>query len=267
MENYGPLKIFLPQEVCENLIDHLHDDKAALGVCGLVCRAWVPASRYHLFGEADIYLDDDCVDLTRFLELLRTSITGRSIAPYVRKVDVVYEGYNAKTDLLNSLYEALLILRDTTLGYESIALRRVPLNFEDLRKVLPLRRITEVEIEGDVLREFNLFGHLMALFASMPSLQRLLMENIDGFYNDNGAFDGTVLLPQLRTLGICGCNTRAILRPLVTPPMLREVKLDCEDENLHVIGSFLRPLTPYLNEFDMDASYVDSTSSSMKSTN
>jgi hypothetical protein len=78
---------------------------------------WVPASRYHLFGEADISLNDDCVDLTRFLELLRTYITGTSIAPYVRKVDVVYNGYNAKRDLLNLLYEALLVLRDTTPGY------------------------------------------------------------------------------------------------------------------------------------------------------
>jgi hypothetical protein len=98
----------------------------------------------------------------------------------------------------------------------------------------------------------------------MPNLERLSMENIDGFYNDNGAYDGTVLLPRLRTLGIHSCNTRAILRPLVTPPMLREVQLHCDDENLHVVGPFLRPLTPYLSEFDMYAGHVDSTSSSMK---
>jgi hypothetical protein len=213
-------------------------------------------------------LDDDCIDLTRFLERLRTSVTGRSIAPYIRKVDVLYKGFDAKADLLDLLYEALLILRDTTTpGYQSIALRRVPLHFQNLHKVLPLWRITDVEMEGDVLGEFYMFGNLMALFASMPNLQRLSMETIDGFYNDNGAFDGTVLLPQLLTLRIYGCNVPAILRPLVTPPMLREVKINCDDEDHHVIGSFLRPLAPNLNEFSIYADFVDSTSSSMKLNN
>ncbi|KAJ6611308.1 hypothetical protein B0H10DRAFT_2224185 [Mycena sp. CBHHK59/15] len=39
----------LPSELCDEIIDYLHTDAATLAVCALVCRAWVPASRFHLF--------------------------------------------------------------------------------------------------------------------------------------------------------------------------------------------------------------------------
>ncbi|KAH0583500.1 hypothetical protein H2248_009127 [Termitomyces sp. 'cryptogamus'] len=39
----------IPQELYERIIDHLHNDIMSLLACSLVCRAWVPASRYHLF--------------------------------------------------------------------------------------------------------------------------------------------------------------------------------------------------------------------------
>ncbi|KAK7002421.1 hypothetical protein R3P38DRAFT_3042906 [Favolaschia claudopus] len=39
----------LPRELCDIVIDYLHPESAVLCVCALVCRDWVPASRYHLF--------------------------------------------------------------------------------------------------------------------------------------------------------------------------------------------------------------------------
>ncbi|EMD30984.1 hypothetical protein CERSUDRAFT_60622, partial [Gelatoporia subvermispora B] len=38
-----------PPELTDRVIDYLHDDNTALGNCGLVCRAWLPSSRMHLF--------------------------------------------------------------------------------------------------------------------------------------------------------------------------------------------------------------------------
>ncbi|KAJ7279466.1 hypothetical protein C8J57DRAFT_1464865 [Mycena rebaudengoi] len=39
----------LPRELCDSIVDQLHAEPAALGNCALVCRAWVPSSRFHLF--------------------------------------------------------------------------------------------------------------------------------------------------------------------------------------------------------------------------
>ena len=38
----------LPPELIDNVIDLLSDDNETLATCALVCKSWVPASRYHL---------------------------------------------------------------------------------------------------------------------------------------------------------------------------------------------------------------------------
>ncbi|KAF8218062.1 hypothetical protein K438DRAFT_1451511, partial [Mycena galopus ATCC 62051] len=38
-----------PPELEDALIDFCHEDHATLATCGLVCRDWLPTSRYHLF--------------------------------------------------------------------------------------------------------------------------------------------------------------------------------------------------------------------------
>jgi hypothetical protein len=42
-------RIRLPPELIDLVIDALHDDRATLKICALVCRSWVYASRHHLF--------------------------------------------------------------------------------------------------------------------------------------------------------------------------------------------------------------------------
>jgi hypothetical protein len=38
----------LPLELYDRIIDHLHCDQVTLKTCALVCKSWLPASRYHL---------------------------------------------------------------------------------------------------------------------------------------------------------------------------------------------------------------------------
>ncbi|EMD37467.1 hypothetical protein CERSUDRAFT_114108 [Gelatoporia subvermispora B] len=39
----------IPPETTDRIIDHLHYDRPTLRHCALVCHAWLPASRFHLF--------------------------------------------------------------------------------------------------------------------------------------------------------------------------------------------------------------------------
>jgi len=48
----------IPQEIIDQFIDYLYDDREALMTCALVCRAWVPSSRYHLFGHVSIWVSE-----------------------------------------------------------------------------------------------------------------------------------------------------------------------------------------------------------------
>ncbi|KAK7051540.1 hypothetical protein VNI00_004518 [Paramarasmius palmivorus] len=45
-----PTPVF-PPELCDLIIDHLHNDSASLLACALVCKSWLPRSRSHLFPE------------------------------------------------------------------------------------------------------------------------------------------------------------------------------------------------------------------------
>ncbi|KAF8907941.1 hypothetical protein CPB84DRAFT_1768214 [Gymnopilus junonius] len=44
----------LPQELVDHIIDHLHDELMTLQNCARVCRAWTPASRFHLFAKVSL---------------------------------------------------------------------------------------------------------------------------------------------------------------------------------------------------------------------
>jgi len=39
----------IPNEIQDRILDFLHDSKPALRACALVCKTWLPTSRYHLF--------------------------------------------------------------------------------------------------------------------------------------------------------------------------------------------------------------------------
>jgi hypothetical protein len=58
-----------PQELEDQVIDHMHKDKQALGTCGLVSKAWLRSSRHHLF--STVILRDN--NWEEFLRLLGSS--------------------------------------------------------------------------------------------------------------------------------------------------------------------------------------------------
>lgn len=71
-----------PGEIVDRFIDYLHDDRASLSQCGLVCREWTPSSRYHLFGYLAIKLSDNETTLAVLCS------PKSSIPRYVRHVTV-----------------------------------------------------------------------------------------------------------------------------------------------------------------------------------
>ncbi|KAH9923252.1 uncharacterized protein B0H18DRAFT_474185 [Fomitopsis serialis] len=60
----------LPLEIQEQVLDHLHDDPSALEACSLVCSAWLPTARLHLFRTVKLRTVRDCL---RFLAVLEST--------------------------------------------------------------------------------------------------------------------------------------------------------------------------------------------------
>lgn len=59
-----------PPELIDIIIDHLHADNKSLAACTLVCRSWLPSSRYHLFSTITVIAHPQLSfwPLIRFLE-------------------------------------------------------------------------------------------------------------------------------------------------------------------------------------------------------
>ncbi|KAF9000414.1 hypothetical protein BDQ17DRAFT_1359569 [Cyathus striatus] len=84
---------YLPQELVDNILDHLHDDYQSLSSCSLVCRAWLPSSRLHLFSKISlkaaaphapsIYPPQD-----RCRRLYRMLLRSPEIIPCIRELEI-----------------------------------------------------------------------------------------------------------------------------------------------------------------------------------
>lgn len=72
----------LPSEITDAIIDYLHDDKASLAACGLICRTWLPSSRYHLFSNITLSINS----IRSFAELLQNPFN--NVALMVRHLTV-----------------------------------------------------------------------------------------------------------------------------------------------------------------------------------
>lgn len=85
----------LPQELVDSVIDHCHDDPMTLRSCALVCNAWLPSSRSHIFHSITLQPPDKptkksffvrkLTDTQRLLRMLQFS---PEIALYVRNLSI-----------------------------------------------------------------------------------------------------------------------------------------------------------------------------------
>lgn len=78
----------LPQELIELIIDFAHDDPRTLRSCALVCRAWLPSSRYHLFSSIIVRLrkTSEITQIKNDLLRFDTGPSELSILNYARRL-------------------------------------------------------------------------------------------------------------------------------------------------------------------------------------
>lgn len=154
-----------PLEIIDQIIDHLHADRNALGACGLVCRDWLPCSRFHLFESVHLHSNNALTFITL------TDSPDCTLIPYVRDLDLA-EGRG------HSPYDKKWL---------NNGLPRL--------KAFPVRSLSLHELMWDTLYTES---HL-ALLSTFPHLERLEIS-----YCGFGSFDQLVGLlyawPQLKGL-------------------------------------------------------------------
>ena len=89
----------IPQELSDTILDFLHDDVTALCSAGLVCKSWLPASRFHLF--SDIQLNTRVADNAHQRGLEVICAERSTIPPYILSLSIV--GFVDTLPLLSNL--------------------------------------------------------------------------------------------------------------------------------------------------------------------
>ncbi|KAF8201293.1 hypothetical protein K438DRAFT_1717034 [Mycena galopus ATCC 62051] len=96
-----------PQELIDHVIDQLAVDADSLKSCSLVCRAWVPRCRSHLFKSCSLHTKDidrhGVHNILSFRDLLRSSYC--TFVPHVRCLRTTQRAW----DIHDSLYQEIAV--------------------------------------------------------------------------------------------------------------------------------------------------------------
>ncbi|KAJ6602673.1 hypothetical protein DFH09DRAFT_1354920 [Mycena vulgaris] len=182
---FGSSFIFLAQELCDIIIDFLHDSPATLIACALVCSAWRPSAQFHLFRDVKICPDLDhyrgyrtipapsqLVTVPRCAKFCAALRSSAHLIPLVRSLAV-----DAWSDVRTELATvAFTDLETITLFYSKDYLNQSgeirPIYFQKLHALLALPSLTRIEFPAD---------HVIIVprvVCSAPSLKALVLENV-----------------------------------------------------------------------------------------
>ncbi|TDL26661.1 hypothetical protein BD410DRAFT_836514 [Rickenella mellea] len=153
----------LSAELTDIIIDYLCDDRPSLRSCSLVCRSWLPSSRFHLIStlELDFYSDFE----KRFPII---SSLDSTIPPYVRhlKLAVCYVWEERLVDCLSMLptFGALKSISLSFVAWSELTLEAKNSLLDVLRglKILRLNHI-----------QFDTFEEALEFLSLVPSLECL----------------------------------------------------------------------------------------------
>jgi hypothetical protein len=148
------LRPYQVAEIFDIIIDHLHNDKRALATCSLVCKAWLPSSRYHLFFAVQIF---DTRNMTRFLLDLDSPLS--TIDPFIRSLTLRECDYLQRFWVLDVFHAA------PTSGID--------------HRTISLSRLTGLRMLKLKYFHFNHFGELVDLICSFRSLKEISLDSVD----------------------------------------------------------------------------------------
>jgi hypothetical protein len=163
----------LPIELWETIIDHLHSDQVSLRTCGLTCKSWLPASRYHLFRVLVL----TAYDFHKFIKILSpSSLT--TIGPYVNAL-ILNEGKERRVSEPKWVAKALPALAAHLPDVESLRILWLYWSDEDS---LACSALLDSFAGLKALHLSNLAfdnpAHLLEVIASFPRLESLHISKV-----------------------------------------------------------------------------------------
>jgi hypothetical protein len=252
----------LPQELIDKIVDYFCDNIQVLVTLSVVCKAWLPRTRYHLFNYVSV-LPWNC---DKLLDLLNSPST--TFIPLIRHLNL--QDYPGR-DGSNLLPRALPQLMVLTAVHE--------LRIRDARIHLWKAGVWSSFISGfqtSSLRDiriscgirFESFSQLIDTLGAFPCLEHISLHVVSWVGNDTVMPSAAQKVPtrlQSLELGSVGTGYKgSILRWLLSGNVALTITklriITIQKNETAAIGEFLLALGPSLKQLDLGfaTSHVDS---------
>ncbi|KAF7337381.1 hypothetical protein MSAN_02264200 [Mycena sanguinolenta] len=232
-------QLALPPELWDAILDHLHHDRATLRAAALVCRTWVPTSRFYLF--EDISLSPKYPARAAYLNALLMS-PHSTIAPAVRKLALpgaltpiqvcTPSGVRQFTSLIG-LVPSLAYLP-----------RLVELEVSDLALAGAWKTVERLTLTGVCAGP-----GLLRVVQALPRLTQLTLECVTAIVYHGG---GRAVESGPRTVAICGSSLAFLGWAALAAPHVVTLSVDTlVSAELHFLAEYLCVLGATLQHLDL----------------
>jgi hypothetical protein len=154
-------RIALPPELTDDIINHLRSDREALAMCSLVCKAWLPASRYHLFQVAFFQMPIS----KRRLELLKSSMC--VLVPYARCLHIKQVAPMAPGAIDELAHLLTPLLHVETLRLSDLDIRDL---YPVVGSITSAFAVTRLELYDVIFQDVNELSRFVSYFTCLRRL-------------------------------------------------------------------------------------------------
>ncbi|KAI0778585.1 hypothetical protein BD413DRAFT_609176 [Trametes elegans] len=245
----------VPLELSDYIIDFLHQDASTLSACSLVCRAWTPAARYHLF--RTVLLQNEAYTAS-FHRLLATS---PELGSYVR--DLTVAKLTSPTDIFRLIKPSVptdAIPRPGVFAHVT-HIRSLTLAHTDFKCVPDLKAFHHPTLSELSLSycQFADFADVVDLANAFPHLASLSLAGLTWTHEERAP--AVRPLPELAHLALGReCDSGALYEWLAAAGVhtsLARLAVRCASEaDTDLVGPFLKLAGPALRALALDWSFT-----------
>ena len=227
----------LPAELTDTIIDLLHDEEDALANCSLVCKAWLPATRYHIF--ENLLLDP--WNTEAFIDMKNHPLA--TVAPYIHHltIDQIKHRYH---QTLNNVFVRLpnfpILQR---LDLKSISWGRIG---DEARNtaISAFKGVTELELS---FSDFTTPDQFIELVSNLTSLRSLSVQYVSWTEDTPVTFSQQNAPPKLHVIKLGGLGSGPILDWLaMQKPIIDTLSICLIPEEADSVNRYLGVLGPSL---------------------
>ena len=236
---------FLPPEILDLIVDHLHDEPTTLRACCLVSKSWVPRTRIHLFNSLEFHLCGSA------LESWMETFPDPSSSPAHYARSLCLSRFKTITVAISDARPWILSFNHIVeLEVLGIGAKHRSISFAELRGISPTLKHLHISNSLAPLSE------VVDFICSLPLLEDLLLHHVQCHALENtDSWDAPLISPRFNGSLLSSCSDRDIARKLLDLPCglhFSKIRVSCQIKDCDLLGELVYACSDTLEYLDVD---------------